>query len=379
MRRSPGSLVLLLCLAAPAFGAPPPPLTSSVYDFPGSFASPGSALSASLGMADSWLGDEPFENPAVLPERGFHATPILYHMSRQDLRGLNRSVSEQSAFFDGAGAWIGARVGRVGLFAYGNQPVLRREENAYLTGPLSGSPAPVENSATAREMRAGLGVSVAWRALRFGVAGEWTQRNDSYSTVDKSGSPLAGSSAVNFSGGALGGQAGARLELGPAAGAGHVTVGASLRWVPELKVDGDQSTDVGGFKSSTVSATRGSGVESGLGIRYAPTEQVHVMGGIGVRTTQEWRGFGVTHGGGDRWALGVDFHDARDPWTVRFGLGQEAQRGAAEPRAGDVGLGLGWKVETTMLDFALARRTFAHLGGATSYEDRALVGVSVPF
>ncbi len=379
MRRFPGSPILLLALAAPALAAPPPPINSSVFDFPGVFAAPASAVSASLGMSDVWLGDEPFENPAVYPVRGVRATPVLYHMSRQDLRAFNRSVSEQSAFFDGAGAWLGTRLGGVGLFGYFNQPVLRLEQNAYLAGPVDGS-VPIENSATVREMRGGLGVSAAWRRVRLGVAGEWTQRDDDYTTTDKSGLPTSGTTETSFSGGAFGGQAGARAELGPASGAGQVTVGAALRWVPQLQVDGTQTSDlVTGFSSSAVSATRGGGVESGISARYAPTAQVRLTGGAGLHTTQVWDGFGVTRGGGTRWGLGLEFHDARDPWTLRLGLGQEAQRGTPEPRAGNVGIGMGWVIDTTVLDLALARRTFAHLGGASSYEDRALAQVTVLF
>jgi hypothetical protein len=379
MRAFPGSLILLLAVVPPALGAPPAPLANSVYDFPGVFASPPSAVSGALGMSDAWLGDEPFDNPAVLPGRAVRATPLLYHMSRQDLRGGNRAVSEQSAFFDGAGVWVGAHVGLVGMFAYGNQPGLRLEQNAYLAGPLGGS-VPVENSATVREIRGGIGISTAWRRVRLGIAGEWTQRNDDYTTTDKSGLPSSGTSEVSFSGGALGGQAGARVELGPATGPGRITLGAALRWVPELKVDGTQTSDLQtGSSSSSVSATRASGVEAGMSARYAPTAQVRLTGGVGLHTTQEWQGFGVTRGGGTRWGLGLEFHDAQDPWTVRLGFGQETQRGTPEPRAGDVGIGMGWLIDTTVLDVTIARRTFAHLGGATSYEDRALAEVTVPF
>src|SRR5690349_14701646 len=114
MRLLPGALIpLVLALASTAFAAEtlPPPLSSPDYHFPGAVASPGSAASAGVGMADAWLGEEPFENPALPAANRASLSPLLYHMSRQDLRGLNRGYTEQSAFFDGAGAWVGMHRG----------------------------------------------------------------------------------------------------------------------------------------------------------------------------------------------------------------------------------------------------------------------------
>ncbi|MEO5618563.1 MAG: hypothetical protein ABIS67_12380 [Candidatus Eisenbacteria bacterium] len=376
MRIVPGWIVVSLLAAAPAIAAtPPPPLTSDVYSFPGAIASPGSAASAGVAQADSWLGDEPFDNPAVAASGGLSLTPLLYHVSRQDLRGRNRSYSEQSAFFDGAGGWVRVGRGSLAFFAYGHQPVLRREENAYLTGPLGGSPAPVQNSATTRELHGGGGASMGRSWWRVGLAGEWVYRDDAYLTEDKSGSPLSGSSEVNFSGSAVGGQVGARVELGPE-GVGHFTLGGGMRFVPELKVDGTQAAS---NSSGPVSATREAGYEAGVSVRWNATEQVRLVAGTGGRTAQEWQGLGLTRGGGFRWGVGVDFHDARDPWTLRFGVGQDTERGVPEPRSGAVSLGFGWKMEGTVVDVAVARHSFSHLRGATSSDDRVVMSLVFPF
>lgn len=379
MRRLPGALVLLL-LAVPAHAdKPPDPMGSDVYNFPGQVASPGSAASAGVAMADAWLGEEPFDNPALPVANRFSISPLLYHVSRQDLRGLNRGYSEQSAFIDGAGGWIGWHRGSLTLFAYGHQPVLRLEENAYLTGPLAGNPAPVENSSHSRETRAAAGLSFGRGRWRAGLAGEWTRRDDSYSTVDKSNSPLSGSSEASFSGSAVGGQAGLRAELGPQ-GVNHVTLGAALRFVPELKVDGSHLAQLAsGNSSGPVSATRESGYEGGMSARWVATSQLRVFGGVGGHTAQEWKGFGLTRGDGTRWGLGVDFHDARDPWTLRFGLGQDNESGVREPTNGVIGVGFGWDLEGTLADFAVSRHSFSHLGGATSYDDRVLLSIVLPF
>jgi hypothetical protein len=113
--------------------------------------------------------------------------------------------------------------------------------------------------------------------------------------------------------------------------------------------------------------------------RVAATDQLRVLVAMGNRTTQEWKGLDLTRGGGFRWSTAVDFHDARDPWTLRFGLGQQSERGTPEPRAFVIGLGMGWVMDTTVLDVGVLRDSFSHLGGATSYEDRVVATVSLPF
>lgn len=383
MRWFPGALspLVLASFSTIASAATlPPPLSSPDYHFPSAVASPGSAASAGVGMADAWLGDEPFENPALPARNRVSLSPLLYHMSRQDLRGLNRSYSEQSAFFDGAGAWVGVHRGMLTAFAYGHQPILRLEENAYVTGPQSSVPAPVENAGHTREVRGGVGVSAGRGRWRAGVAGEITYRTDSYETTDASGSPISGTSQVDFSGSAFGGQAGARLELGPDE-TNHVTLGAAVRFVPELALDGDQAANLvaSGSSAGPVSVTRESGIEAGLSARWTATPQLNVFAGFGDRTAEEWQGFGVTRGSGTRWGLGIAFHDARDPWTLRIGVGQEHENGSDEPTNGIVGLGIGWKLEGTIVDVAALRHSFSHLGGATSYDDRVLLGIVLPF
>ena len=53
-----------------ALAAAPTPLASSRFGFPGSVTNPPSAASAGLALADRWLGDEPFANPAIARGRG---------------------------------------------------------------------------------------------------------------------------------------------------------------------------------------------------------------------------------------------------------------------------------------------------------------------
>ena len=380
MRSFPGALILLVVTSALAHADAPAPLNSGNFQFPGSVSSPGSTQSASLAMSDAWLGDEPFENPAVAPTRGAWLTPMLYHISRQDLRAHNRSLQEQSAFFDGAGGWVGYKAAGWSLFGYAYQPVMRLEENSYLFGPVTASPAPVENSASTREARGGAGVSRKLGPARLGAAVEYTYRTDSYSTADKSGSPVSGTTDVSFSGSGVGGIVGLRVDAGPEKGAGHLSAGLSVRYVPELSLSGEQNTElVTSSSHTTVDVTRQSALESGISVRYAATSQLRLTGGMGGRTAQDWNEFDLTRGEGFRWGVGLDFHDSRDPWTLRFGVGQESDPGSPEPRSGVVGLGIGWLIETTQLDIGVVQHTFSHLGSATCYDDRVMVTIGFPF
>src|SRR5262245_11312504 len=98
--------------------------------FPGQVRHPSSAASAGLALADRWLGAAPFDNPAIELARHAEVSPASVRVRRQDLRARNRSYDETPAFLDAAGAWGVARAGRVALFAYADQPVLRTETSA---------------------------------------------------------------------------------------------------------------------------------------------------------------------------------------------------------------------------------------------------------
>src|SRR3989442_4094010 len=91
----------LLCSAGlePCRAGPPSPITAELFSFSGAVTTPGSAVSAGVALSDRWLGDEPFNNPAVPLVSALVVSPVLQRMSRQDLRGPNRPFDEQGAFF----------------------------------------------------------------------------------------------------------------------------------------------------------------------------------------------------------------------------------------------------------------------------------------
>src|SRR4249920_89047 len=138
MSRATSLLVTLgaLAVSSVALAQPPSPIPSEPFVFPGAVRSPASAISASLAMSDRWLGHEPFDNPAIGTRSGISLSPLLQRVNRQDLRADNRDFDEESAFFDIAGAWIGAPIGPVMISAYGFQPGLRLESNAFSRGEL---------------------------------------------------------------------------------------------------------------------------------------------------------------------------------------------------------------------------------------------------
>jgi hypothetical protein len=109
------------------------------------------------------------------------------------------------------------------------------------------------------------------------------------------------------------------------------------------------------------------------------TEAFHVLASVGGRTAQAWNGFDVTAGRAVSWGIGLDYDEPASPWILRFGLGQEQQDGAPEPRAGVLGLGLGWKLDALRLDVGALRRSIERVGKATSYDDRVVASATVGF
>jgi hypothetical protein len=344
-RRLACCLALGLFIGAPAARAElSSALLPELFAFPGAVTGPPSAVSAGLGLADLWLGDEPFGNPAAFPARAVVLAPAFLRVSRQDLRAHTSAYDETRGFLDAAGARLSWPIRKVGLSLYAWQPVLRREDQAY-TGMLRGVPGTFKTSSTAREARAGLAVSAPWRTLRFGLAGEWTQRDDSYEYSEVSGNPLAGLHHADFSGGALGFRAGARLMPHP-----RVEVGAALGYVPALDMTGElrnPSQEAAGVEdTSSVTMQRASAWEGGLAVQVGVTRGFRVLASVGGRTAQEWstRSLGtrtrveskyrLAPGPVAAWSIGLDFHDAQDPWWARIGVGQEQQRDVPWASAG---------------------------------------------
>jgi hypothetical protein len=366
--------IILLITASEAGAQPPSPLdVARLYAFPGALPGPASAVSAGRGLSDRWLGEEPFDNPAAAPARGVTVAPVLLRVKRQDLPADYRNYDESAGFLDVAGGCLSLPVRGIGVALYAYEPVLRREDAAFTSKPDEVPAGTFTTASSARELRAGLALSHAWRAARFGAALEWTRRDDSYDFKETSGNPFAGERHVDFSGDGFGFQAGARGEVVP-----HVTLGGALRYVPALDLSGEQDFQALGI-AGPVSATREAGWEGGLSARVAVTEAFRVLASLGGRTAQAWDGFDVTSGRAVSWGVGLDYDEAEVPWTLRFGLGQEQQAGVPEPRAGVIGLGLGWKLDELRLDAGVLRRSIERAGKATSYDDRVVASATVGF
>jgi hypothetical protein len=267
------------------------------------------------------------------------------------------------------------------LFLYVHQPVLRLEENAFLRGEVGGptQPALIESNGSTRELRAGAGWSTAIGLLRIGAAAEWTRREDLYEVMETSGSPDMGFRHVDFEGDGFGAQAGLRWgEDVPEAGT--FIVGAQARWIPELSVEGQQEFILlSGDSTAVIQGERESGFEGGLSASWRPTDALQLLGGVGGRTAAAWTGFGVEAGTAVSGAIGLEFHDVRDPWTVRIGFGLERQEDVPEDRATTLGLGLSWSLGGAVLDLGLVHRSITRDPEPTSYEDRLAITLSGGF
>ena len=367
----------------PAAAATPTPLDPALFSFPGAITAPASGASAGLALADRWLADEPYANPAAAGGPHVSASGTLLHLSRQDLAAHNRNYDETPAFFDGSSVAVGLPAfGRLGSTLYAHQSVLRLENNAFSRGrgtpDPANPPAALETHARARELNAGLALSVGVGKGRIGVGVEWTRRQDSYSTLERSGSPDAGTKRLEFTGNTVGFQAGARLDRGDTL-AGGLSVGLAVRYLPALRFDASHSEVLlVGTLSETLSVERASGWEIGGSGRYQVSPAFRALAAIGGRSEQRWEGFDLVAGRAWEWKVAGEFHDARDPWTLRFGIGQERQTAVPEPRADILSVGVGWRGESTTLDLGIAHRTLKRASAPNSFDDRLVVSVRTP-
>lgn len=368
---------LLPCLAG---AQAPSPLDGTLFAFPGSLAHPASAASAGLAMADAWLGDEPYSNPAAYGGRRAILSPTLFRVSRQDLRAANRNYDEQTLFLDLAGAAVTLPFAPVWLYVH--QPELRFEDFAFNRGTGNDpgvQPATIAGQGEAREGRAGVAASLGAGPVRAGAAFEWTRRQDRYFVRELSGAPDQGDRETSFEGDAMGGAMGLRFDSADS-GAGRVTVGLGVRYLPALEVEGDQVLDLlSGASVTPIAAEREAGWEGGVSARYFFTAAFAGLAAFGTRTEQEWKGFDLTSGASTMWRVGMQFHDARDPWTLRFALGQDQQDDAPEPRAGVVGIGFGWDIEGALLDVGVLHRSIDRDDAPRSAEDSVIASVIVGF
>jgi len=368
-------LALLAAASLSRADTPSPLDLARFYAYPGAVPGPGSAAAAGFGLADRWAGDEPFDNPAAAPARGVMVAPVLQRVKRQDLAADYRDYDETAGYFDAAGGWLSLPLGGFGLALYAWQPVLRREEQSFIAKPDQ-VPGTFASAAESRELRAGLAVSRAWGGGRLGLGVEWTRRDDSYEFYASSGE-LLGTQAVDFSGDAVGFQAGAVVPAGD-----RVLVGVALRYLPALEVSGEQVSEgtlVGENGTYGGSATRDAGLEGGVSARVGLTDVLRAIASVGGSTAREWDGFGLTEGRALSWGLALEYAEADQPLTVRCGVGQEQQTGVPEPRAGVYAIGLGWRLEPLQLDIAVLRRSLARGEQPASYDDRVVAGLTVGF
>ena len=369
--------------ARPVAADTPAPLASSPFTFPGSTTNPASGVSAGLVLADRWLGDDPFSNPASDLGLGGAISGTMLHVSRQDLRAGNRNFDETPAFFDGAGLAVGLPArGALRFALYGFQPVLRREAHAYSRGRVAPDPgAPpgtIQTTASARELRAGGAASMARGALRVGVGLEWTRRQDAYELTETSGDPASGTTRLELAGHGVGFQIGARLDRGDSS-VGGISVGVGIRRLPTLAVDAPLSQALlSGASDTTLQAEREPGWEVGSSARINLSPSFRALAAVGGRTAQQWEGFDLTAGRAWEWKLAAEYHDERDPWTLRFGLGQERQADAPEPRADVLGLGYGWRFAWGTVDAGLTHRSIDRVTGPRTFEDRIVLTVRSP-
>lgn len=374
-------LLATLALAPAVRAGAPAPLSNPLYGFPlpGDYATPASASSAALALADRWLGESPFENPASKVAQGVQVSPLFQRVSRQDLTSTNRDVDQNAGYLDLAGGYLSLPVRSWGIVLYAWQPVLRLEQQAYSQGPIA-SPAAIDQQALQRELRAGLALSRGFGDhLRFGVAGEYVQRDDSYETHEVSGSPNAGDRVLEFSGRSFGASAGFAYARDPDKPWGS-WVGAAVHYTSELQVDGTLDEQlVSGSNLLAFTATREAEISGGASARVTVAPATRIVAGVTTRSGADWTGFDFGTGTGASYGIGLDWKDDELPWGARFGVGQESNPDAVEKKAGLLSLGFTWVSGDLVLDIGLLHRNLAREGFPNSADDRAVGSIRFSF
>jgi hypothetical protein len=390
----PATALALLAGVCPAIAQTPSPIDPVLHSFPGSVPGTTSAASTGLAFADRWLADEPFLNPAMAPARALSLSPLFESVRRQDLRAHNRQYDD-TPYVDASGGWGALAAGPVTVAVYGWQPVLRLEDVAFIRGDEGTSPAVITSLSSQRETRAGVALSTARGAWRFGVAGEWTRREDDFQYEEVSGVPDPGFREVLMSGTGIGGAIGVRGDVKVLHGKA-LTVGAALRLVPALALSGTQTIDLlSGTNTVDFGVDRGSAVEYGVSARLALAPAVRLSAQAGGSGEQAWTaalgavpavvGYrppwqGVAAGATAQWSMGLEYAEPDQPLTIRFGGGQQVQTRVPEGHAGVYALGLGWRFDDTITtDLGVIRRTFARPDKATSYDDRVVASLVLHF
>ena len=374
-------LLATLAFVPAARAGAPAPLSNPVYGFPlpGDYVTPASAASAGLSLADRRLGESPFENPAAKVAQGVQVSPLFQRVSRQDLTSSNRDVDQNVGYPDLAGGYLSLPVRGWGVVLYAWQPVLRLEQQAYSQGPIA-APAAIDQQAMQRELRAGLALSRGFgEDLRFGVAGEFVHRDDSYETHERSGSPSAGDRVLEFSGDSFGIGAGFAYARDPDQPWGS-WVGGAVHYGSELEVSGTLDEQlVSGSNQLAFTAKRDAEFSGGASARVTVAPATRVVAGFSARSGADWNGFDFGTGAGASYGIGLDWKDAELPWGARFGVGQESNPDAVEKKAGLLSIGFTWVSGDLVFDLGLLHRNLARAGFPSSADDRAVGSVRFGF
>jgi hypothetical protein len=204
-------------------------------------------------------------------------------------------------------------------------------------------------------------------------------RDDRYETHEQSGSPFAGDRTLDWKGDAWGGSAGMTWSQDPDKPWG-TWLGAALHYSSDLAVTGTSDSQLlAGDTTFAVTATHAAEWSGGVSARVTVAPSTHVLAALSGRSGADWQGFDFGTSAGAGWSLGLDWKDPELPWGARFGVGQESNPGAVEPRAGLLSAGFTWVSGDIVLDVGLLHRNLRREGSPNSSDDRAVASVKVAF
>jgi hypothetical protein len=157
-------------------------------------------------------------------------------------------------------------------------------------------------------------------------------------------------------------------------------VGAAVHYSSDLSVTGTSVSHlVAGDTTFVVDATHEAEWSGGVSARVTVAPATHMLAAVSLRSGADWRGFDFGTSTGAGWSLGLDWKDPELPWGARFGVGQESNPDAVEPKSGLLSAGFTWVSGDLVIDVGLLHRNLSREGSPNSSDDRAVASVKVAF
>ena len=313
-------------------------------------------------------------NPALLglePENRLRVTGTLLNPQRNDVQATTRDYSDSSPLVTFGEAGLVAAKGRVAWGLYLTQDAFDKAHESFTDTAAGSAPVPRDNEFTSSLARAGVAAAYRKGRLSLGAALELSRPAESWKTVEQLviyPEPVTRESRVD--GVAVGGALGAVLAANEwlAIGAsGRLAGGADLEDEDGVAAGHDEVPFTAGFG---VHVGRPAGGNLHLAAEYTGPRDVTLADSLGGDGRQPER---------VRLAAGYAYASPALPWEFRAGLGWSPYAGDGAARYNSFGVGLGYKLEGSVVRATYARERRNTPEGDNSARSYLVFGLDVRF